>query len=493
MGDRIPSAATVSARRSSLLAAAAVALSLLALPSGAAGAVKRLHYEYGPILVKPGQNTIAIELNRLKPPGPGWITRFKPDLVRKGGEIPRVDVIHLHHGVWLKNGYPLFAAGEEKTVVDLPDGFGYRHDPQDKWFMNHMVHNLTPNPDEVYITYDLDFIPADAPEAAGMQLVRTQWLDVMGLSGYPVFDAKRGAGARGRYTYPDDNPRVRAEHPQRNAWTVERDGALVQTAGHLHPGGLHTDMTLTRAGRTVRLFRSEAKYWEPAGAVSWDAAMTATPPNWRVGVKRGDVIRVSGTYDTSRASWYESMAIMPAAFAPGVAGPDPFAQDVDVPGRVTHGPLKENRNHGGELSGLPDPRRLPAGALARGPVKVKDFMYGRGDLNATGAAGRPPVVTQGSALRFLNQDAAKTIFHTITSCREPCNRATGIAYPLADGRATFDSGELGFGPRGLTAAANTDRWSTPKTLAVGTYTYFCRVHPFMRGAFRVKGQGRAAD
>ncbi len=58
MGDRILSTATVSARRSSLLAA--VALSLLALPSGAAGAVERLHYEYGPILVKPGQNTIAM-------------------------------------------------------------------------------------------------------------------------------------------------------------------------------------------------------------------------------------------------------------------------------------------------------------------------------------------------------------------------------------------------------------------------------------------------
>jgi plastocyanin len=28
-------------------------------------------------------------------------------------------------------------------------------------------------------------------------------------------------------------------------------------------------------------------------------------------------------------------------------------------------------------------------------------------------------------------------------------------------------------------------WKTPKNLKVGTYAYFCRVHPFMRGAFRV--------
>jgi hypothetical protein len=37
----------------------------------------------------------------------------------------------------------------------------------------------------------------------------------------------------------------------------------------------------------------------------------------------------------------------------------------------------------------------------------------------------------------------------------------------------------------LTAAANTASWQTPKTLPPGTYTFFCRIHPFMRGSFRV--------
>ncbi len=31
-----------------------------------------------------------------------------------------------------------------------------------------------------------------------------------------------------------------------------------------------------------------------------------------------------------------------------------------------------------------------------------------------------------------------------------------------------------------------ETWKTPKNLNPGLYTYFCRVHPFMRGAFRVK-------
>src|SRR3712207_7389707 len=51
------------------------------------------------------------------------------------------------------------------------------------------------------------------------------------------------------------------------------------------------------------LFRS-------AGAVSWDVSMEATPRTWRVKVKKGDVLSVTGTYDSDRASWYESMAII---------------------------------------------------------------------------------------------------------------------------------------------------------------------------------------
>src|SRR3954468_21007527 len=74
--------------------------------------VERLHYEFGPIRVTPGANTIEFQGNSLKPDVPGWIVGFKPHLVYADGTVPRVDVIHLHHGVWLSNLQPLFAAGE---------------------------------------------------------------------------------------------------------------------------------------------------------------------------------------------------------------------------------------------------------------------------------------------------------------------------------------------------------------------------------------------
>ena len=254
--------------------------------------------------------------------------------------------------------------------MKLPRGFGWRYSPDDKWLLNHMIHNLLPNRDKVYITYDIDFVPDSSPAAKKIHQVKTLWLDVEGGKAYPVFDVHRGSGHNGRFTYPDDQPGAYGGGPARNTQVVPRDGVLVGTAGHLHPGGLYTDLKLTRGGRTVNLFRSKAHYWEPAGAVSWDVAMTATTPKWRVNVKRGDVLSVSATYDSKRASWYESMGIDPVAFAPGVGGGvDPFSGKLDKRGKITHGHLRENRNHGGDVSGLPDPRKLASGPVADRPAR----------------------------------------------------------------------------------------------------------------------------
>jgi plastocyanin len=468
-----------------------ILLALLLVPASASAAprVQHLHFKYGPVSIQPGQNTISIDGDKVpRPKVPGWIVGFRPNLRRPGGSVPRVDVIHLHHAVWLINGAPTFAAGEEKTQVKMPRGFGWRYSPDDKWYLNHMIHNLLPNRDKVYITYDIDFIPDSSPAARKIHRVKTLWLDVEGGKAYPVFDVHRGSGRDGRFTYPDDAPGAYGGGPALNTKVIRRNGVLVGTAGHLHPGGLYTDLKLTRGARTVDLFRSKAHYWEPAGAVSWDVAMTATTPKWRVKVKRGDILSVSATYDTKRASWYESMGIDPVAFAPGVrGGVDPFSGKLDKRGKVTHGHLPENRNHGGKPSGLPDPRKLASGPVATAPLAITDFLYGQGDLLSGGARSRPATVAPGGTLTFRNQDAARTIFHTITACRAPCNRTTGVAYPLANGPVDFDSGELGYGPQGFTAAANRDTWSTPADLNPGTYTYFCRIHPFMRGSFRVSG------
>ena len=413
---------------------ACVLLLALAVPSSAVATTKgakRITYKFGPVDIKPGQNTIEFEATNGFPRVPGYITRFKPDLVRvRDGSVPRVDVLHLHHAVWLvgsrdgtRSG-PQFAAGEEKTIVDMPAGYGWRSEPTDRWVMNHMIHNLYPSPDRVYIKYTIDFIPDSHPKARRMKAVSTQWMDVEGMKAYPVFDVHKGTGRRGRFTYPTHDPNAyRDAGFRRNEWTVDEDSVLIGTAAHLHPGGLWGDLWLERDGRKVRLFRSRAKYFEPAGAVSWDVSMEATPRNWRVQVRKGDKLSITGTYDSKRASWYESMAIMPIAVQRGARGGlDPFKhrRRINRRGKITHGHLRENRNHGGKKWFLPDARRLGDGPVSNGgTVPIEGFVYGQGDLVGRGSLRNPPVVSVGQSLTYFNRDAPRRIEHTITACKAP--------------------------------------------------------------------------
>ena len=113
-----------------------------------AGGVQHLNFKYGPVKIAPGQNTIEIERQPAQAAGRRLDHRLPAEPRRyKDGSVPRVDVIHLHHGVWLTNLQPLFAAGEEKTEFAAPPGYGWRYRTTDQWHMNHMIHNLTPTPD----------------------------------------------------------------------------------------------------------------------------------------------------------------------------------------------------------------------------------------------------------------------------------------------------------------------------------------------------------
>jgi plastocyanin len=154
-----------------------------------------------------------------------------------------------------------------------------------------------------------------------------------------------------------------------------------------------------------------------------------------------------------------------------------------VDGPLTHGHLAENDNHGGEdTDDFVDMTKLPNGA-ATDTVTIADFTYAPGDMS--GLYTDVPTIKPGQTLRFDNSVDApleKGIWHTITACKAPCTGATGVAYPLADADISFDSGELG--DAGPPTAGRID-WTTPADLPEGTYTYFCRVHPIMRGAFRV--------
>ncbi len=506
-----------------------------------------------PITIHPGQNLDLYALtktcpNAVRVAGPGdtsafapgssaegYMTRFTPSMVEvlDDGSVttPSVWDLHLHHVVWIGPGVG-FGTGEEKSDWKFPQGYGFKLAADQTWGINYMIHNLTAEGGrQVRITWQIDWVPETTPARTDIAPLKTIGLDVAGFPQlYPVFDAERGfdTDGDGKWTFPDDvptDPSVPGYEEAKNVsafsrWTVPAGGrTLVFAVGHLHPGGLFMDMQVSRdldgdgtAGDTpdeVRpLFRSDAHYYEPAGAVSWDVSMTATRPGWRVRLKEGDVVSVNATYDVRKASWYESMGLFPlmVSEAGDPAAKDPFEDEAAVRamyeegGILTHGRLRENidRKAAKDLE-LPDPRKLRSKGrrVPKGGIDIDGFRYAVGGYSAfkrfPTSFMRPPVVKPGSAVTFTNLDALfgepdeEQAWHSITSCRAPCNLGSGIGYPLAQGPIKFDSGQLGYGT-GLSAEVTegTNVYTTPPLTKPGkTYTYFCRIHPFMRGSIRV--------
>ena len=192
-----------------------------------------LKYKFGPLKIQPGQNFIDIDVQKERPNVDGWIVGFRPGLVdAKTGKNPPVSEVHLHHAVWLVDFKPTFAAGEEKTNFNAPEGFGWRYTTKQTWMINHMIHDLVGAPHEVNLTYTLYFIPDTAPEAAGIKEIDAQWMDVQGIKPYPVFNALKGSGTKGKFTYPDQAKNPYPDRPAnpRNQWVVDHDATLVTTA-----------------------------------------------------------------------------------------------------------------------------------------------------------------------------------------------------------------------------------------------------------------------
>jgi hypothetical protein len=410
-----------------------------------------------------------------------------------------------------------------------------------------------------YITYEIDFIPEAKAEQAGIKPVYPFWLDVR-PSAYPVFNVQRKfGGPDGKCTWPKEQcasfdpwgekfvgqgrrgngTGTEVTFPKRGeSWGRTRNftgGTLIGLGGHVHPGGLTDTVDLIRNGKSVRIFTSEAVYWNrknhmrPGGPpTSWDMSMTVTGlPYWGVRVKPGDKLLINATYDTTRQATYENMGIVVAGLAPNAPdgtptapGLNPFKAPRDnsrlcrslrarlnpartqgpiglrAPrpalcdrGIVTHGHQAANGNYGG-----PSGKWSFSAAGSTDQVNIANFQYLPGDLSRASMSGVPRVPI-GTDLRFTNLEGP-LIYHSITTCKFPCLGPTGAAFPIADGKTSvgrsldLDSGQLGIGAPYIGPAKQTLSWDVPVTRRQGfkpgeTVTYFCRIHPFMRGAFQV--------
>jgi plastocyanin len=275
--------------------------------------------------------------------------------------------------------------------------------------------------------------------------------------------------------------------------------------------------------------------------------VTGSPLDWKVKIRPGDIIRINAVYDSQLSSWYENMGIVVAYVAPkdphGPPGLDPFAKNVrivnGVPpqallpkgpfvfhyrppichpsltgriktlclhGQVTHGALRENQDTSPPCTA----QRCPVLTNKVGPmvtdIYAAGFTYGVADQGVIDVAGIPRV-KRGTTVRFWNLDESMNVWHTFTACRYPCSGPTSVNYPVADGGdgnpydpMNFESMELGFGlmfdptksqlggsnPYDQQWMQDGVQWAFTPTRD-GVYTFYCRIHPGMRGAFKVVG------
>ena len=189
----------------------------------------------------------------------------------------------------------------------------------------------------------------------------------------------------------------------------------------------------------------------------------------------------------------------PEVCHPNLEGPNKV---LCLRGQVTHGPVAESGYYGG----CPDGgcQGLPEGP--EGPevteIVAAGFTYTTADMGVIGVNGIPRVQAD-EPIRFVNAEGPARIPHTFTRCQAPCTGETGVDYPIANGGTgpgdpmDFDSTQISYGLPWEPFSGQVGGDKQPGEIAEdgiyyeftptepGTYTFYCRIHPNMRGAFEV--------
>ena len=165
-----------------------------------------------------------------------FITGFKPDLVYADGTRANMDTgPMLHHAVWTSQfrsdatcgneplglaGQRFFATGDERTVIGLPSGYGYRVRWYDVWHMLVDLMNMAPYPQTVYVAVNYTY--------------RWPWESVRGVT--PVWLDIDQCGDS-EYWIPGGFSDTHWD------WNVNVAGDVVGAFGHVHGHGLAVEAT----------------------------------------------------------------------------------------------------------------------------------------------------------------------------------------------------------------------------------------------------------
>ena len=483
-----------------------------------AGKVEKLRLWYGPYAVPPGNDYNRFDLNL--PVHDGYVLSIEPGLKRVADlSVPTHQEAHIHHAHWLRldpgndhDNYTygftqwLWGTGDEETRADArrqtranPKGpvYGGKTGPGEVEPVIYMIHNKTSQPLNTWMVLDVVFLHGS--EAELEDRTGRDHRSPTGVIFGRTFDVFRNRLGDGTWDTVKDDKEGPIE------WTSTLNGTILGAGGHLHPGGI--SVTLENLGSEARpcprtrgsfyggtaLFRSEQVNRHTP--LSEDYQMTISRPQWRAPIRAGDRLRINGKYENKRHAWYAAMSHVGLfvdeqqkprkGCAPYAVGPKRKKKNVNLlRGTLNRRWDKNHQNNAcGKRWGRPCNRKEPdrGQGMETDLVTIQGFAYTPGDRNLAGEMGAPPRIKQGSSLTFMNTDQQLAIRHSVTTCRWPCNGPYVTNYPLADGR--WDSGTLGFDL--VDGGSPTPTASTPTDLKAGRYAYFCRIHPWMRGAFKV--------
>ena len=487
----------------------------------APGTKEDLKFFYGPYVIPPGWDANRVDLTL--PLRSGMVTAVEPGmrLVSDGSE-PGHQVAHIHHAHWFSlnpgsesDNYTygltdwFFGNGDEETKADFqqrsdaePKGPIYGghiglHEPQP---MIYMLHNKTSTPMVVWIMLDLTFVHGSMKELN--ELGDRPYHEVRGILFGRTFDVPRKPKSKdATFETAEDDPKGEIE------WVSPISGTMIGTGSHLHPGGLRVITENYGSaerpcpsrgdgyGGTV-LLRSDA-LWRDDVRFSEDFQMEVTNPAFRAPIHEGDRIRISGIYENKNHAWTDVMThqgLYIDESQPPEGRCKPYLVGKAAKKRPKIDPRKgvKNRSWGHHETDKFCGKRYKAPPCERpledkGPgvatdtVTIASFQYQPGDRALPGEQGAPVQVPEGSSLEFFNLDQVLNIRHSVTTCRWPCNGPYVANYPLPDGK--WESGTLGYDL--IDGGSPNPVANTPPDLKPGKYSYFCRIHPWMRGAFEV--------
>ena len=111
---------------------------------------------------------------------------------------------------------------------------------------------------------------------------------------YPVFDALKGWGTNGKYTFPDQATGGAA--PARSVAQPDLDPddhpvTLIETAGHLHPGRPQHHFKVRRGDQRNTLFTPRPTTTSPRGRSHGTSLWGPRPGSWRVKVPGGRQVK----------------------------------------------------------------------------------------------------------------------------------------------------------------------------------------------------------